>query len=95
MPRGRDTRYDKRRLGTPRPSPYFELGDSAEQVAADWNQGTGSALHGFASRGTVSPQALKEIDSNMQFGDVHPREKERLTNLKKHIQLRLEESEDA
>lgn len=95
MPRGKDTRFDPRRLGVAMPAPYFELGDSPEQVAADWNQGTGSALHSFATTGNITPNALKEIDSNMSFGDIQPREKERLSNLKKHVQRKLMEGQDA
>lgn len=90
MPNGRDSRFDKRRLGTPRPTPYFELGDSPEQVAADWNPGEGSALHMFSRTGRVDPSAVKEVDSNMLFGDIDPREKERLRNLKKHLEGKLQ-----
>ena len=91
MPRGQDTRdHENRRVGRPKTTPFFELNDSPQQVARDWSQGNETALGRFATRGEVTDDAFGEIDQTLNFGDVHPREKERLTNLKKHLQSRRE-----
>jgi hypothetical protein len=95
MARGRDERdHPKRQVGRPKPTPYFELNDSAQQVARDWSQGNNSALGRFASSGEVSEGAFSEINDTLNFGAPHPREKERLTNLQKHLQLQKEAQEE-
>ena len=95
MSRGRDERdHPKRQVGRPKPAPYFELNDSAQQVARDWSQGNNSALGRFASSGEVSEGAFAEIKDTLTFGAPHPREKERLTNLQKHLQLQKEAQEE-
>jgi hypothetical protein len=48
-------------------------------------------LYKFASAGQVHPDAMKEVDFNLQRGDTDPREKERLGNLRKHLELQLED----
>ena len=87
MPRGQDTRdHPKRNVSRPKPTPYCELNDSAQQVARDWASSDQSSLARFASTGDFDKSTFAEIDNNMNFGDAHPREKERLTNLKKHLE---------
>lgn len=95
MPKGEDTRnHPNRQVGRPKPAPYFELNDSAQQVARDWSQGNNTALGRFASTGEVSEAAFSEIKDTLNFGAPHPREKERLTNLQKHLQLQKESQEE-
>jgi hypothetical protein len=87
MPRGQDTRdHPKRNVSRPKPTPYFELNDSAQRVASDWASGEQSSLGRFASSGDFDKSTFDEINKNLNFGDAHPREKERLTNLKKHLE---------
>lgn len=95
MPRGINSEFDPRRrpLGRPRPTPYFQLGDSAQQVASDWATGPESHLYQYSRSGTPSADAMKEVDFNLSRGDTNPREKERLTNLRKAIQRDLEDNE--
>lgn len=92
MARGKRTEFDpRRRIGRPKPTPYFKIGDSAESVASDWASSRGSALDQYASSGLASAEALKETQGHLQRGDIEPMEKERLTNLHKKIQRQLEE----
>ena len=92
MARGQRSEFDARRrpLGKPRPTPYFQLGDSAHAVARDWSQGNETPLGLFASSGTVSQGAFDEVDAHLNRGDTDPREKERLTNLRKHLEIQAE-----
>jgi len=95
MARGQDSRdHPNRQVGRPKPAPYFELNDSAQQVARDWSQGNETALGRFASTGEVSDQTFNELKQTMDFGDPHPHEKLRLTNLQKHLQLQKESQEE-
>lgn len=88
MARGQDTRgHDNRKVGRPSAAPYFELNDSAQQVARDWSQGNNTALGRYASSGEVSQATFDELNKTLTYGgDIHPREKLRLTNLQKHLQ---------
>lgn len=87
MARGQDTRdHPKRGVSRPKPTPYFDLNDSAQQVARDWSQGNETSLGRFASTGDFDKSTFDEINHNISYGDPHPREKERLTNLKKHLE---------
>lgn len=88
MARGKRTEFDSRRrpLGMPRPAPYFQLGDSAQNVARDWSQGNETPLGTFADTGTITKGVFEEVDSHLNRGDTNPREKERLTNLRKHLE---------
>lgn len=87
MARGEDTRdHPKRNVSRPKPTPFFELNDSAQRVASDWASGDQSSLGRFAATGDFDKSTFTEIDNSLSFGDAHPREKERLTNLKKHLQ---------
>lgn len=96
MARGEDTsRHPNRRVGKPKATPFFELNDSPQQVARDWAQGGDTALGTFARSGEVSDRTFAEVDQNLNFGDIHPREKERLTNLRKHLQNRKQEQEES
>lgn len=97
MARGEDTRdHPKRNVSRPKPTPFFELNDNAQRVASDWSQGNNSSLGRFAATGDFDKSTFDEINSSISFGDPHPREKERLTNLKKHLesqQIAREEQE--
>lgn len=92
MPRGQDSRdHPGRRVGRPKPTPYFELNDSPEQVARDWSQGNQTALGRFAKTGEVSEATFNELNKTITYGgDINPREKLRLTNLQKHLQAQKE-----
>lgn len=94
MARGKRTEFDPRRrpLGRPRPAPYFQLGDSASQVAEDWATGPESHLARYASSGLASEAAMKEVDTHLSRGDTDPTQKGRLSNLRKQIELDLEDS---
>lgn len=95
MPRGQDTRnHQNRQVGRPKATPFFELNDSPQQVARDWSQGNETALGMYARSGQVSEGAFNELDSTLNRGDIHPREKERLTNLRKHLQNQKESESD-
>lgn len=94
MPRGEDTRdHPNRRVGKPKLTPFFELNDSAQQVARDWSQGNDTALGRFATTGKADKSALDEVKQTLDFGSPHAHEKLRLTNLHKHLQAQ-QESED-
>lgn len=91
MARGQDTRnHGNRQVGRPKPTPFFELNDSPQQVARDWSQGNETALGRFASRGEISQATFDELNHTLNFGDPHPHEKLRLTNLQKHLQAQKE-----
>jgi hypothetical protein len=87
MARGERTEHHpNRQVGRPRPTPQFELNDSPQQVARDWSQGNDTALGRFASKGEISEGTFSEINKTLEYGAPHPREKERLTNLRKHLE---------
>lgn len=95
MARGERSEFNPKRrpLGRPKPAPYFQLGDSAQQVAEDWAAGPNSHLYQYARTGQANPNAMKEVEFNLSRGDTDPKEKERLTNLHKAIQRDLEEND--
>jgi len=94
MPRGEDTRdHPKRQVGRPKPTPQFELNDGPQQVARDWSQGNDTALGRFASKGEISEGTFAEINKTLDYGAPHPREKERLTNLRKHLEAQKDNEE--
>jgi len=87
MARGEDTRnHPKRQIGRPKVTPQFELNDSPQQVARDWSQGNSTALGRFADQGEITEGTFKELNHTLDYGAPHPREKERLTNLRKHLE---------
>lgn len=70
---------------------YFDrLPRHPQEVAADWHGGQRSGLYSYASTGTVSPAALREVDHELAHNqNLEWQDREDLENLRYEIEGRL------